>query len=77
MSTDLARLAVVYGEPSTPEEHAVRDALACTDRTPSVQLALETLDYVYQCKGELPEVQRLERYVAEAWAEQNAIGGRK
>jgi hypothetical protein len=71
----LSRLRTVYAARDTDTHRAVHDAAqavlsgACT--SPVVVLALDCLVGLYEAKADLPDIERAERYVAEAWAEVN------
>lgn len=60
--------------PSTAAMIAARAAVVTgTCQSSVVILALETLEHVHELGGDASEVERLERYVAEAWSEHVAV----
>ncbi len=67
------RIRAVYSD-RTPEIHRiVHDAVTAVLRgectSPVVVLALDCLVGLYEAKADLPDIERAERYLAEAWAE--------
>jgi hypothetical protein len=67
------KIQTVYSDRATPNDCAVHAAVTAVlnleCKSPVVILALDTLVGAYEAKADEPEVERLERYVAECWAE--------
>ncbi len=70
------KIQTVYSDRANATDAAIHDAVSavlsgkCT--SPVVLLGLDTLVSGYELKGEQPEIERLERYLVECWAEYTA-----
>jgi hypothetical protein len=71
--TALTKLEAVYADDDNAAHRTIHKAvtavlrLECT--SPVVITGLNTLVHVYETKCDLPEIERIERYVVECWAE--------